>query len=139
MKSRCSTKKYQTILGRWFEKGHELSIGEWQRIALARASLRSGSVILLDEPTSSLDAEAEYMVFRELSKLRDDRITFLVSHRFSTARMADTILVFDKNQIVEAGSHEELMKSNHLYASLFNVQAKAYSSNALMGDSVLRK
>lgn len=125
---------YQSMLGRWFERGHELSTGEWQKIALARAYLRNGSVAILDEPTAALDAEAEYGVFKELSQWTRNRITILVSHRFSTVRMADYILVLNQGRIVEAGSHEELMKKNGQYAHLFRLQAQGYQATRSSAD-----
>lgn len=117
---------YKTMLGGWFDKGHDLSIGEWQKIALARAFLRKGSVVLLDEPTASLDVEGEYRVFTELSQHQKDQITFVVSHRYSTVRMASRILVFDQNRIVESGTHKELMQQNGRYAQMFKIQADVY-------------
>lgn len=120
--------KYQTMLGRWFKCGHDLSVGEWQKIALARAYLRNGSIVVLDEPTAALDAEAEYEIFEDLSQWTANQVTVLVSHRFSTVRMADHILVFNQGKIVEAGSHEELLLKNGQYARLFHLQAQGYQS-----------
>ena len=97
---------YDTILGTWFEDGEELSIGEWQKIALARAFMRDAQMIVLDEPTSALDAEAEYEVFRRFRQLAAGRTTILISHRMSTVRMADCIYVLDEGRIVESGTHE---------------------------------
>lgn len=124
---------YQTMLGRWFKGGHELSLGEWQRIALARAYLRNGAVAILDEPTSTLDAEAEYEVFKQLSRQAAERITLLVSHRFSTVRVADHILLLNDGKIIESGSHEELMDKDSQYARLFRLQAQSYQSSASSG------
>lgn len=118
--------RYRTVLGRWFEHGHELSMGQWQKIALARAYFRNGSMLILDEPTAALDAEAEYTVFEELSQWTASQITILVSHRFSTVRMADHILVLDQGRIIESGSHTELMSKNGQYAYLYGLQAQAY-------------
>lgn len=118
--------RYETMLGRWFERGHELSMGEWQKIALARAYLRNGSIMILDEPTAAMDAEAEYQVFEELSRQAANQITLLVSHRFSTVRMAGHILVLDEGQVIEYGSHEELVSKNGQYAYLFRLQAQGY-------------
>lgn len=119
-------KGYETILGKWFEAGEELSIGEWQKIALARAFLRNSQIIVLDEPTSSLDAKTEYEIFSRLPELLENRSTILISHRFSTVRMADRIFVFEGGRILEQGSHEDLMRTGGKYASLFKKQAQYY-------------
>jgi len=117
---------YDTTLGRWFEDGEELSIGQWQKVALARAYLRDAQIIVLDEPTSALDARAEYEVFKGFKEFVSGKIAVLISHRFSTVRMADRIFVMDRGRIIESGSHEELMKSGGTYAGLFELQAKNY-------------
>jgi len=117
---------YETMLGRRWEKGLELSGGEWQKIALARAFMRKAEVLVLDEPTSALDAEAEYEVFQRFGELVKGRIAFLISHRFSTVRMADRIAVLSEGRIIELGSHAELIKLNGAYARLFNLQAQGY-------------
>ncbi len=117
---------YDTMLGRRWEKGQELSGGEWQKIALARAFMRKAEVLVLDEPTSSLDAEAEYEVFRRFGELMEGRIAVLISHRFSTVRMADRIAVLSAGKIVELGSHAELIELDGAYARLFNLQAEGY-------------
>lgn len=117
---------YDTMLGRRWEKGAELSGGEWQKIALARAFMREAEVLVLDEPTSALDAEAEYEVFRRFGELMEGRIAVLISHRFSTVRMADRIVVLSAGKIVELGSHAELMALDGAYARLFNLQAEGY-------------
>lgn len=119
-------KGYETILGKWFEDGEELSIGEWQKIALARAFLRKAQIIVLDEPTSSLDAKTEYEVFKNFRQLLDGRSAILISHRFSTVRMADRIFVFDKGKIKEKGTHEQLMQLGGKYAYYFEKQAQYY-------------
>jgi ATP-binding cassette subfamily B protein len=119
-------KGYETILGKWFEDGAELSIGEWQKIALARAFLRDAQIIILDEPTSSLDAKAEYTVFQKFRELLNGRSAVLISHRFSTTRMADRIFVLENGSIVESGSHEALMERGGKYAYLFEKQAQRY-------------
>jgi len=117
---------YDTMLGRRWEKGQELSGGEWQKIALARAFMRKAEVLVLDEPTSALDAEAEYEVFRRFGELMEGRIALLISHRFSTVRMADRIVVLSAGKIVELGSHAELIRLDGAYARLFNLQAEGY-------------
>jgi ATP-binding cassette subfamily B protein len=118
--------KYETMLGKWFDDGIQLSGGEWQKVALARAFLRKGSILILDEPTASLDAEAEYEIFRDLARNSLDQITLLISHRFSTVRMADNILVLEEGKCIETGSHEELMMMDGHYAYLFKLQARGY-------------
>lgn len=117
---------YETMLGKWFEDGEELSIGEWQKVALARAFLRDSQMIVLDEPTSCLDAKTEYEVFKGFRNLLKNRAAILISHRFSTVRMADRIFVLEDGSIVESGSHEELVKHGGKYAHLFEKQAQAY-------------
>ncbi len=117
---------YDTMLGRRWEKGQELSGGQWQKIALARAFMRKAEVLVLDEPTSALDAEAEYEVFRRFGELMEGRIAVLISHRFSTVRMADRIVVLSAGKILELGSHAELMALDGAYARLFNLQAEGY-------------
>ena len=117
---------YQTRVGSWFERGTELSGGQWQKIALARAFFRQSDILVLDEPTSVLDARAEYGIFRRFLELTAGRTTVLVSHRFSTVRMADTIYVFQQGRIIERGSHGELMAQDGLYAELFNMQAEGF-------------
>jgi ATP-binding cassette subfamily B protein len=115
-----------TMLGRWFQKGHELSGGQWQKIALSRAFMRDGEVLVLDEPTSALDAEREYEIFQRFRDLTEGKIAVLISHRFSTVRMADRIAVIENGQISELGSHEELLELGGTYARLFEMQAAGY-------------
>ncbi|MBN2305570.1 MAG: ABC transporter ATP-binding protein [Anaerolineae bacterium] len=118
---------YQTVLGKLFQDGEQLSIGEWQKIALSRAFLRDSQVIILDEPTSSMDAQAEYEVFESLRNLTDGHTVILISHRFSTVRMVDKIYVLADGRIVEQGSHEDLVAQNGRYAHLFRTQAQYYT------------
>jgi ATP-binding cassette subfamily B protein len=104
----------------------ELSGGEWQKIALARAYMKDAQLLILDEPTSALDARAEYEVFQRFSELTKGRTAVLISHRFSTVRMADRILVLDRGELLEMGSHQELLEQKGRYAELFHLQAKGY-------------
>jgi ATP-binding cassette subfamily B protein len=117
---------YETILGKRFADGEELSIGEWQKVALARAFMRDAQIIVLDEPTSSLDAKAEYEVFQSFRQLVSGRTAVLISHRFSTVRMADRIYVLNQGTIIESGTHEELLNRQGVYADLFERQARSY-------------
>lgn len=117
----------ETMLGRWFQKGVELSGGQWQRVALARAFMREqADILILDEPTAALDAEAEHQVFQRFAELSAGRTALLISHRFPTVRMADRIVVLEGGGIVEQGSHDELLAAGGRYASLFALQAKGY-------------
>jgi ATP-binding cassette subfamily B protein len=117
---------YRQMLGRRFERGVDLSGGEWQKVALARAYMRDAQVLILDEPTAALDARAEYEVFVRFSGLMQGRMAVIISHRFSTVRMAKRIIVLHQGEIVEQGSHSELMANGKLYAELFTLQAKGY-------------
>jgi len=118
---------YQTQLGKWFKDGRELSGGQWQKIALSRAFMRSrADILVLDEPTAAMDAQAEAEVFEHFRQLARERITILISHRFSTVRMADQIVVLNNGHIIERGSHEELMQLHGRYAQLFTLQARGY-------------
>jgi ATP-binding cassette, subfamily B, bacterial len=118
--------KYRQMLGKRFAEGVDLSGGEWQKIALARAYMRDAAIIILDEPTASLDARAEYEVFKRFSELTSGKTAVIISHRFSTVRMADRILVLKKGQLVEMGSHTELVSQKGLYQELFSLQAQGY-------------
>jgi len=119
-------KGYEQMLGKTFEGGVDLSAGQWQKVALARAFLKDSPILVLDEPTASIDAKAEAEIFERVESLSKDKTVIIISHRFSTVRNADKIYVIDKGKIKEAGSHDELMKQNSTYATLFNLQAKRY-------------
>jgi ATP-binding cassette subfamily B protein len=117
---------YDTILGKWFENGEELSMGEWQKVALARAFVRDAQIVVLDEPTSFLDVEAEHEVFTRFRRLAAGRSTVLISHRLSTVRMADCIYLLEDGRIAESGSHDDLIRRGGSYARLFETQAQSY-------------
>jgi ATP-binding cassette subfamily B protein len=117
---------YQQMLGRRFEDGIDLWAGQWQKSALARAYMRDAQVLILDEPTASLDARAEYEVFQRFAELTRDRMAVLISHRFSTVRMADRILVLSDGEIIEQGTHQQLLAASGRYAELFELQAAGY-------------
>jgi ATP-binding cassette subfamily B protein len=119
---------YETMLGKWFDEGTQLSGGEWQKIALARAFLRNAPILVLDEPTSALDALAEYDIFARFRVLAKGKTTIFISHRFSTVRLADHIFVLEHGRILEYGTHEELLTRQGRYAELFQLQAAAYQS-----------
>jgi ATP-binding cassette, subfamily B, bacterial len=119
--------RYRTQLGRWFKSGRELSLGQWQKVALARSFMRQDAdVLVLDEPTASMDAEAEMQIFERFRELTEDKIAIVISHRFSTVRMADQIIVLEQGRERERGSHAELLAANGRYATLFHLQAQGY-------------
>ena len=117
---------WDTQLGRWFDGGAELSTGQWQKLAVSRAFMRDAPILILDEPTASLDAEAEYELFERFRSLTSGKMAILISHRFSTVRMADRIIVMRNGRIEEVGSHEELLARDGRYAHLFRIQAQGY-------------
>jgi ATP-binding cassette, subfamily B, bacterial len=119
-------KKYEQILGSRFEGGVDLSGGEWQKIALARAYLRDAQILILDEPTAALDARSEHEVFQRFAELTEGKMSLLISHRFSTVRMANRILVLENGRIAEQGAHDELLKNRGRYAEMFELQAANY-------------
>jgi len=119
--------RYHTQLGRWFNNGQELSGGEWQRVALSRAFMRTGAdILVLDEPTAAMDSQTEAEIFDHFQSMTADKIAILISHRFSTVRRAELIVVMDEGEIIERGSHEELLKLEGQYARLFELQARGY-------------
>ncbi|HEX8985459.1 MAG TPA: ABC transporter ATP-binding protein, partial [Bryobacteraceae bacterium] len=117
---------YDQLLGRRFEGGVDLSGGEWQKVALARAYLRDAQLLILDEPTASLDARSEYEVFQRFAELTHGKMALLISHRFSTVRMADRIVVLERGRIAEQGDHTRLMELGGRYAGMFELQASSY-------------
>jgi len=117
---------YEQMLGRRFEGGVDLSGGEWQKLALARAYLRNAQLLVLDEPTAALDARSEYEVFQRFSELTAGKMALFISHRFSTVRMADRIVVLADGNIAEEGTHEQLTRAGGRYAEMFEMQAASY-------------
>ncbi len=117
---------YETPLGRWFQDGQELSIGQWQKVALARAFMRDADLLILDEPTSSLDVRSEYEVFQAFGDLTEGKMAVLISHRFSTVRMAGRIVVIEDGRVIENGTHDELILHGGRYTELFDMQAASY-------------
>ena len=122
---------WDTPLGKWFDGGVELSGGEWQKIALGRAFMRDARILLLDEPRSALDAQAEFELFARLRSLAHGRTAIYISHRFSTVRQADRILFLEHGRLVEHGTHAELMALHGRYAELFTLQAAAYTGDSM--------
>jgi ATP-binding cassette subfamily B protein/ATP-binding cassette subfamily C protein len=119
---------YDTVLGGWFEAGHELSAGQWQKLAVARAFMRDqAELLILDEPTASIDAEGEHDLFQRFRELAADRTAIVISHRFSTVRIADRIAVLHGGRLVELGTHRELVERDGRYAHLFRLQAAGYA------------
>jgi ATP-binding cassette subfamily B protein len=119
--------EYKTQLGTWFKDGKELSGGQWQKIALSRAFMRNqADILILDEPTAAIDAKAEAEIFAHFRDLTANKISIIISHRFSTVRMADHIIVLEKAEVMEQGSHNELLAADGQYATLFKLQAKGY-------------
>src|SRR5690606_4522210 len=120
------SKGYDQQLGKRFYKGQELSGGQWQKVALARAYMKDAEVMILDEPTSALDAKAESDAFQRFIGLTKGKTSIIISHRFSTVRQADRILVLEEGKVLELGTHEELMENQGLYSQLFKLQAEGY-------------
>jgi ABC-type dipeptide/oligopeptide/nickel transport system ATPase subunit len=119
-------KDYNQVVGKMFDGGVDLSGGQWQKLALARAFFRNAPILILDEPTSAIDAKAEYEIFERVQGLQKDKTVIIISHRFSTVRNADRIVVLEDGMIIEEGTHQTLMSIKGLYAELFNIQAKGY-------------
>jgi ATP-binding cassette subfamily B protein len=119
-------KGLEQMLGRRFSGGVDLSGGEWQKVALSRAYMRDAQLLILDEPTATLDAISEARVFERFAQMTRDKMTVLISHRFSTVRVADRILVIDDGAIAEDGTHERLLRARGRYAELFELQAAGY-------------
>lgn len=117
---------FDQMVGKEFEDGQELSGGQWQKLAIARAFYQKAPVLIMDEPTSAIDTEAEYEIFQNLEKAHNGKTLILVSHRFSTVRNADKIVVIDNGVIVEMGTHNALLKHDGKYAQMFHIQAKGY-------------
>jgi ATP-binding cassette subfamily B protein len=117
---------YEQMLGRRFEEGVDLSGGEWQKVALARAYLRNAQLLILDEPTAALDARSEFEVFQRFAELTQGKMALFISHRFSTVRMADRIVVLENGSIAEEGTHDELARLGKRYAEMFEMQAASY-------------
>jgi ATP-binding cassette subfamily B protein len=129
-------KGYDTILGKWFETGEELSMGQWQKIALARAFFRNAQLIILDEPASALDVKTEHDIFDQFYRLIQGKSAILISHRLSTVRMADRILLLKDGGILEQGSHDALMRQDGAYAELFKIQAERYGMGRLEEQNI---
>lgn len=119
-------KKIDQILGRWFEDGEEISVGQWQKLAISRALYRNAPILILDEPTSNIDAQAEFKIFNNLKKTYQNKTLIFISHRFSTVRIADHIYVLKTGQIVEQGKHQDLVSQNGTYAKYFKIQKQGY-------------
>ena len=119
-------RRYDQPLGKRFNEGTDLSGGEWQKIAIARAYMRDADILILDEPTAALDARSEYEVFQRFRDLSRGKTAILISHRFSTVRMADRIVVLEGGRVVEAGAHDDLVAARGRYAELFELQAEGY-------------
>ena len=122
------SKKEATVLSKQFENGTDLSTGEWQKIALSRAFFRDAPLLILDEPTSAIDAQSEYKIFQQIDRFEKNKSVIMISHRFSTVRNANKIYVIDKGKIIEGGSHRQLIEQNSRYAKLFRLQAKGYQA-----------
>ena len=118
--------KYDQVIGKLFRGGIDLSGGEWQKVAIARAYMRDAQVLILDEPTAALDARSEFEVFQRFKELSKDKTAVLISHRFSSVRMADRIIVLAEGTVEAAGTHDELLREQGRYAELFELQAAGY-------------
>jgi ATP-binding cassette subfamily B protein/ATP-binding cassette subfamily C protein len=123
--------KYDTKLGKIWDEGMELSLGQWQKLAISRAFMSESAILILDEPTASVDAQTEYDLFKNFKQLTQSRTSILISHRFSTVKIADKIIVLKDGCIIEEGSHDELIDKNGFYSSLYTMQANGYITNEL--------
>ena len=117
---------YNQMIGRWFKRGTNLSGGEWQKMAIARVYMRDAKLLILDEPTAALDARAEHEIFQKFVELTNEKCAVLISHRFSTTRMADRIIVLHEGKLIEQGTHDELLFAKGQYAELFMMQSKGF-------------
>ena len=122
-------KDFETNLKKGWEESTQLSLGQWQKIAISRVFMEDFPILVLDEPTASVDARTEYELYNKIKMLINDRTCILISHRLSTVKLVNTIFVLENHCLVEKGTHEELMKKNKVYASLYNMQAEAYEDN----------
>jgi len=120
-------KGYDTVIGNLFDDSRELSWGEWQKLALARALFRDAPVLILDEPSSSLDADTEFEIFSRFREIVKGRTSILISHRFTNVALADKIIVLDKGAIAETGTHDELIKSGGMYSTMYNKQSSRFN------------
>jgi ATP-binding cassette subfamily B protein len=128
-------KGFETLLGKGFEEAHELSLGQWQKLALARAYLREAPILVLDEPAASLDALAERKVYQEFSRASEGKTVLLISHRLGSARLADRIVVLERGRVVEVGRHEDLIAAGGLYAEMYSLQSAWYRETGDEGAS----
>ena len=120
---------YQTILEKEWDEGSELSGGQWQKIAIARAVLKKASILVLDEPSAALDPEAEFEIFQKMKVLMKGKMSILITHRFSNTDIVDYIFMMENGKIIECGTHQDLMKAKNKYYSLYKLQAEAYNDS----------
>lgn len=118
--------RYETILGKEWQNGTQISIGQWQKIAIARAAVKDSKILIFDEPTASIDAVSEYEFFKNIKELAKNRLCILVTHRFANIKETDNILVFSDGELVQTGNHKELYNSEGIYKKLYTMQAEGY-------------